>query len=253
MKSSSNRCGRFGRTSEAIPGDSDSKPPRHAHEERAQQAARANVGAAHRHGSSLNDRQKKRCPCSQNSWVAAHTRCRSLIWSIRWSSSCRSHFKRLMPFRCLPKKKERDGLRPHRHLSGSCAQNGAASMILSLMSWSTIWTMPTFGRRTPAMPATSGRFWLPSWLLESRSSHHRQRPGAALPIVSEFNRWAEERKMPKLILALLTMFITGCGSGGFTDHLAFQNLVVAGARKPAESSSLVVSENLEGTERGQAL
>jgi hypothetical protein len=50
--------------------------------------------------------------------------------------------------------------------------------------------------------------------------------------------------MPKLILALLTMFITGCGSGGFTDHLAFQNLVVAGARKPAESSSLVVSEDL---------
>lgn len=52
------------------------------------------------------------------------------------------------------------------------------------------------------------------------------------------------KKTNLLFLSLLVMFITGCGSGGFTDHLAFQNLVAAGARKPAESSALIVQEDL---------
>lgn len=50
--------------------------------------------------------------------------------------------------------------------------------------------------------------------------------------------------MIRLLLFSLMMFITGCGSGGFTDHLAFQNLVAAGARKPATSNWVVVREDI---------
>lgn len=50
--------------------------------------------------------------------------------------------------------------------------------------------------------------------------------------------------MSRILLAFLTMFIAGCSSGGFTDHLAFQNRIVAGARKPAKATSIFVREDL---------
>lgn len=40
------------------------------------------------------------------------------------------------------------------------------------------------------------------------------------------------------------MLVAGCSNGGFTDHLAYQDLVATGARKPAEPSSLVVHDDL---------
>jgi hypothetical protein len=61
--------------------------------------------------------------------------------------------------------------------------------------------------------------------------------------VAELKRSAEE-KMSRILLSILTMFIAGCSSGGFTDHLAFQNRIAVGARKPPEATSLIVREDL---------